>query len=250
MLNPSKSLVTVALAALSFFSLAPQKAEAYQVDCAILLCLAGGWPASAECSHARAVFIRRITPFPVEPPLQIWRCPMGAAYTVDPSELTANRIYEILHDDTTQPLQSFPSTPLAATHLSPQPAVLRHSGGDADRLPEETMLQLVNGAATGADIDIGGKEFDFVRSIRVFHVRYATQAEGDKNGCERWAVVQRGTYGRQGDFRWVGASPADLPAAHNGMEGYGENCPHIWHRSVFVDWRDYEGNYGFEQVNY
>ena len=40
----------------------PQTAKAYQVDCAILLCLAGGWPASAECAHARAVFIRRITP--------------------------------------------------------------------------------------------------------------------------------------------------------------------------------------------
>lgn len=50
-------------------------AHAYQVDCAILLCLAGGWPASAPCAHARAVFIRRITPWPVEPPLQIWRCP-------------------------------------------------------------------------------------------------------------------------------------------------------------------------------
>jgi len=63
-----------------FFALtAPQAAKAYQVDCAILLCLAGGWPASAECAHARAVFIRRITPWPIEPPLQIWRCPMGIA---------------------------------------------------------------------------------------------------------------------------------------------------------------------------
>jgi hypothetical protein len=34
------------------------------------------------------------------------------------------------------------------------------------------------------------------------------------------------------------------------MERYGEHCPSIWHRSVFVEWRDYQGNYGFEQVNY
>lgn len=54
-------------------------AKAYQVDCAILLCLAGGWPASAPCAHARAEFIRRITPWPIEPPLQIWRCPMRVA---------------------------------------------------------------------------------------------------------------------------------------------------------------------------
>ena len=58
-----------------------EPAHAYQVDCAILLCLAGGWPASAPCAHARAVFIRRITPWPIEPPLQIWRCPMGASFS-------------------------------------------------------------------------------------------------------------------------------------------------------------------------
>lgn len=68
-------------ATLSLASLvATQPAQAYPVDCAILLCLAGGWPASAECTHARAVFIRRITPWPIEPPLQIWRCPMGVSY--------------------------------------------------------------------------------------------------------------------------------------------------------------------------
>ena len=41
-----------------------------------------------------------------------------------------------------------------------------------------------------------------------------------------------------------------LPAAHTGLERWGQNCPGIYHRSVFVDWRDYVGNYGFEQVNY
>lgn len=54
------------------------RAQTYPIDCAILLCLAGGWPASIPCRRARAEFIRRITPWPVEPPLQIWRCPMGA----------------------------------------------------------------------------------------------------------------------------------------------------------------------------
>lgn len=57
----------------------PGPAAAYPVDCAILLCLAGGWPAHPVCQHARAVFVARATPFPVEPPLQIWRCPMGGA---------------------------------------------------------------------------------------------------------------------------------------------------------------------------
>lgn len=66
-------------------------AEAYPIDCAILLCLPGGFPASGECSAARAEVIRRITPWPVEPPLQIWNCPMGASSGVSsiPSDLPA-----------------------------------------------------------------------------------------------------------------------------------------------------------------
>lgn len=255
-MNVKKSARNLALGCVSALGIAfgtADRANAYPIDCAILLCLSGGWPASAECTAARAEFIRRITPWPIEPPLQIWRCPMGAAYRVDPSTLSVDRIYEILMDKT-QPKQSLSTPmPLTARRLEPQPAVLRQSGGPAQRLPENTMLQLIQGFSGGngtADIDIGGPEFDFVRSIRVFHVRWATQSENDKNGCSRWAVVELGTYGRQGDFRRERSSPTALPAAHTGMEGYGANCPHIWHRSVFIDWRDYEGNYGFEQVNY
>ena len=103
--------LTVAALAAASITATPQRAEAqtYQIDCAILLCLSGGWPASVPCARARAEFIRRITPWPVEPPLQIWRCPMGAAYTVDPDTLTSERIYEILFElDQSAPLQSFP----------------------------------------------------------------------------------------------------------------------------------------------
>ncbi|WP_246054976.1 hypothetical protein [Paracoccus gahaiensis] len=55
------------------------KADAYAIDCAILLCLAGGFPASTECTAAKVEMIRRVTPFPIEPPLQLWNCPMGAS---------------------------------------------------------------------------------------------------------------------------------------------------------------------------
>lgn len=55
------------------------KADAYPIDCAILLCLAGGFPTSAECTAAKVELIRRITPWPVEPPLQLWNCPMTGA---------------------------------------------------------------------------------------------------------------------------------------------------------------------------
>ncbi|ATF04008.1 hypothetical protein PhaeoP75_04409 (plasmid) [Phaeobacter gallaeciensis] len=257
MLNLLRTTALACAVAASSFVAAPERAQAqsYQIDCAILLCLSGGWPASEPCARARAEFIRRITPWPVEPPLQIWRCPMGASFNVDPSELNRTRIFDILMQDSAPaPLQSLPSAPLTDDALEPQPAVLRQSGGTARRLPEGFALHFVqegeysddNGTA---DIDISGSEFDFVRSIRVFNVTYARQHEG-RDDCNRTASVRMGSYGTQGDFHWRNSSVGALPEAHTGMERYGDHCPSIWHRSVFVDWRDYEGNYGFEQVNY
>ena len=229
------------------------QAQSYQIDCAILLCLSGGWPVSVPCARARAEFIRRITPWPVEPPLQIWRCPMGAAYRTDPQMLTADRIYDILFKMEDAPVQSLPNSPVGDFDLIPQFALLRQGGGPAARLPEAAILNLVQGLSdeTGtADIDISGQEFNFVRSIRVFDVQANQREAGSEGDCERSARVRLGSYGTQGDYRWSRAGIADLPDAHFGTERWGSNCPSIWHRSVFVEWRDYEGNYGFEQVNY
>lgn len=80
--DPKRLLRTVVVSAgvgLASYSWTTLPAQSYQIDCAILLCLAGGFPASAECSAAHAEMIRRITPWPIEPPLQLWRCPMGGA---------------------------------------------------------------------------------------------------------------------------------------------------------------------------
>jgi len=224
------------------------QAQTYPIDCAILLCLSGGWPASVPCSLARAEFIRRITPWPVEPPLQIWRCPMGASYQRDDSGGGAGHIYDILFDASRSPLpQRFPDAPLRDASM-PVPAVFRGTGAELDQLPEGLALRLVQDRA---DIDISGPEFNFVRSIRVYDVRYARQRESGRDGdCNRSAAVVLGTYGTQGDFSWQSSSPGALPEAHVGLEGWGDDCPSIYHRSVFVEWRDYEGNYGFEQVNY
>lgn len=46
-------------------------ARAYDMDCAIMLCMAGGFPPGAVCSAAYAEMIRRITPWPVRPPYGI-----------------------------------------------------------------------------------------------------------------------------------------------------------------------------------
>lgn len=247
--------LAAAVAATSFVA-APERAQAqsYQIDCAILLCLSGGWPASVPCARARAEFIRRITPWPVEPPLQIWRCPMGASFNVDPSELNRTRLFDILMEGAgSAPQLSYPTAPLPDSSLEPQPAVIRTTGGNAGSLPEGFALQFVDGEYSDengtADIDISGKEFDFVRSIRVFNVTLGRQ-HSSRDDCSRSASVRMGAYGTQGDFHWRRSSVAELPEAHEGMERYGDDCPRIFHRSVFVDWRDYQGNYGFEQVNY
>ena len=50
---------------------APQKAQAYDIDCSIMLCMAGGFPPSAVCARAYRTMIRRITPWPSLPPFGV-----------------------------------------------------------------------------------------------------------------------------------------------------------------------------------
>ena len=191
-------------------------AAAYPVDCAILLCLAGGWPASAECAHARAVFIRRITPWPIEPPLQIWNCPMRASFRGEAKPL--ERLFDI------------------GVRIEPVPFVL---------IPETQLkLQLVQNRA---DVDISDTAFDFVRSIRVFEITYQ-QRRNQHGDCNSWGVVYMGTYGAQGDYSRRRSSVSAVPAASD--LAVPADCRDYRHRSVFVEWRDYEGSYGHEEVHY
>ena len=53
---------------------APQPASAYDIDCGIILCLAGGFPSG--CARPYRTFIRRITAVPPKPPIGF--CPMGS----------------------------------------------------------------------------------------------------------------------------------------------------------------------------
>ena len=231
--------------------LQPVAAQSYQIDCAILLCLSGGWPASTPCARARAEFIRRITPWPIEPPLQIWRCPMGASLQSFGAKEPLPFLLEALAPDLPQRQQSVPQSSVSLTWPLELPAIHRRGGTSVEPLPDDFALTLAQ-SAQSADIDISGPEFNFVRSIRVYNVTYASQRESGRDGdCNRFFSMRIGTYGTQGDFNWSrGSSPSQLPEAHVGLERYGDHCPGIFHRSVFVDWRDYEGNYGFEQVNY
>ena len=193
-------------------------AQAYQVDCAILLCLSGGWPASAPCAHARAVFIERITPWPIEPPLQIWRCPMGASFERPNPVTSVDRLYDIV--------------------FRPEPS-MSPPVGSSPIIPVQSNHQ--------ADIDISGDAFDFVRSIRVYHIQYS-QSEKQDDRCRRQDATRLGRYGLQGDFTWSEAQVADVPSAA-GL-GIPSGCGSYRYRAVFVDWRDHAGDYGFELVRY
>lgn len=195
-----------------------EPAQAYQVDCAILLCLAGGWPASAPCSHARAVFIRRITPWPIEPPLQIWRCPMGASFKTPAPLSPMERLYEI----------AFQKAPQASLPQAPLPLI-------QVQLDEQ------------ADIDISGDAFDFVRSIRVFHIQFDQHRSRDGD-CIVSDATRLGSYGVQGDYHWTPSSVARVPTESELPNT--ESCNWLIYRSVFVDWHDHEGNYGFDEVRY
>ncbi len=214
------------------------QAQTYQIDCAILLCLTGGWPASVPCARARAEFIRRITPWPVEPPLQIWRCPMGASYyPVVPSH-NRGRFYDVLFTSRNR------LRPLLSPATEPRPsenAVLKLAGPKPNLLPERFALQLVQDRA---DIDISGPEFNFVRSIRVYDV--LIDDDRDDGDCDRYSRVRIGTYDTQGGFSWHRSNRGAIPTAF-GRTGHG--CS-LFARAVFVEWRDYVGNYGFERVDY
>jgi len=252
--------MSAAIATVATVSVTASPAKAYQVDCAILLCLSGGWPASAPCAHARAVFIRRITPWPIEPPLQIWRCPMGVSYEYEQSEDPLERLFWAVQPGLA-PKQSFPTDPIwteaaqSTTHVE-QPETVRF--GPYRKVEagfsEEAQLhlaQVFTPPAEGeerADIDISDPAFDFVRSIRVWDVRYFRHSEsGRDDDCSLWYQINVGTYGTQGDFRWRRANLRDVPSWVIPYKGCRSGNSR---RGVGVEWRDFEAVHDYEWVSY
>jgi hypothetical protein len=214
-MTPLQAVTALAATAVSLSLAAP--ATAYPVDCAILLCLAGGWPASAECANARAVFIARITPWPVEPPLQIWNCPMRASFSQEQAPM--ERLFGIALRQADEP--------------GPQSWV--ESPGDLYQVQVQ------------ADADISGPAYDFVRSIHVFQIEYRRHRNRDGN-CSTRSTIREGTYGSQGDFRLAHSAPARVPQASAFRPG--PHCFNYGFRGVFVDWTDQGGTYSFEEVRY
>jgi hypothetical protein len=209
--------VATALAATAAFFSLQAPATAYPVDCAILLCLAGGWPASAECAHARTVFIARITPWPIEPPLQIWNCPMRASLKRE--KVPMERLFEI---------------------------VLKKEGG-AWPQPRDESSTGVYLAQDQADVDISDPAYDFVRSIHVYRTEFR-QHRSSSGDCTRKSLFRTGSYDLQGAFSWSRSGPGALPDVSRFEPPMG--CQDYTFRSVLVEWRDHQGTYGFEEVRY
>ena len=62
----SRKHMVASLLALSLFAVKP--AKPYDIDCAIMLCMAGGFPSNPVCAGAYAEMVRRVTPWPIRPP--------------------------------------------------------------------------------------------------------------------------------------------------------------------------------------
>lgn len=202
--------LVAAFAAAASITFAPP-AAAYPVDCAILLCLAGGFPSSEPCLRAKVVMMQRIMSFPFQPPLQIWNCPLRAS-------VGASR---------------------------PEAAVLEVSMWD-DEDWTGSPGQLITPTA-GSDLDISAPEFAFLRSLRVIRLRYRQQA-GKESTCARDARVAIGRYNDQAEFAWTSGRTSDIPKASAFRPASG--CAPYAYRSIMIDWTDYAGTYGFEEVRY
>jgi hypothetical protein len=222
----NRLLATVAALATPMLTVLPTPAVAYPIDCAILLCLAGGWPGSAECTAARTEFIRRITPWPVEPPLQIWRCPMRASF---PAQSPVERIWSI--STTTLPAQSY----------KPQ-----------NQLARNLAIQIATGPH--ADVDISDPTYDFVRSIKVYDIDWSQRVHRSSDDEYCWRSRSRarlGEYGTQGDFSWGGFDILSAPDWLDTGIRPRDPCEAAGRfRGVGVEWTDYFGNHGFEVVRY
>ena len=183
------------------------------MDCVILLCMGGGFPANPECNAAKAEVVRRITPNPhSEPPLQAWNCPMGASFSPMTEPVPPARVSQAVGQNWS--VENVPEG--APTMVSAEPA-------------EPATLA-------------------FIRSIRVYNVMHYSHAKQgrDEDCTESWSM-QLGSYRADGHYSWSGLHPAAVP----GWVGLSRSCnPATNYRGVAFEWTDYSGRHGTELVRY
>ena len=105
-------------------------------------------------------------------------------------------------------------------------------------------LQRVKGRV---DVNIPDTVLDVIRSIRVFEISYQQQKSSD-GSCNTGGTVHLGSYGAQGDYSRRRSSVTAIPPSSE--IAVPTDCHLYAYRSVFVEWRDYEGSYDHEEVRY
>ncbi|EEE35142.1 hypothetical protein RKLH11_4315 [Rhodobacteraceae bacterium KLH11] len=225
MLNTFRSSTAgLAIAASGLFA---TPAAAYPIDCAIFLCLVGGWPFSAECSEAREEFIRRITPYPVEPPLQLWRCPIGGS--AGARDLTPMQRLNQIKRNSAVPYPEVPSKTL--------PTTVQASFLDQFRSPVVKISYTV---------DLSSSDFDVVRSIRVWHVHgYSYRVTEREGPCVETIRAELGTYNDRTEYQLTRTGADAIPS----WMGMKRTCGSSF-RGVGVEWTDTFGAHDYEVVRY
>ena len=211
-----------------------QNAAAYSTDCAILLCMAGGFPSNTVCNLAYAEVIRRVTPFPIEPPLQVWRCPMGLADNNKTKYLFGNNRYRILpakyarHQKYSQDISKAKNAAPVFNRL----AQIKQDFVDSTKDPKKVS--------------------DFITSIKVWDVRqYNHVKRRKKEGCIESYDIRLGTYDVKGNFTWRSTTPKSVPS----FMIPNKSCVYDVYggtviRAVGFNWNDFNGGRGEEKINY
>ena len=223
-----KALRTLLLASVAAVSASPS-AQAYPIDCAIILCLAGGFPASAECTAAKATMIRRVTPWPSEPPVQAWNCPMGGASLQSTTRVIPTRVLSDLDA------------------LLPKGFSLFKA-----QASEEGVFDDEQGII---DFDFSEPEFRFLSQVRVYHIEYSARVAGrDDDECRETNRSNVGSYDEYGYFSRQRIHPSAAPAWLNirtgcsGLTGSFNNSR--VYRRVGIEWYDHLGNWDSEMIDF
>ncbi|MDO7655759.1 MAG: hypothetical protein MUQ64_08460, partial [Paracoccaceae bacterium] len=156
------------------------------------------------------------------------------------------RLYQFAFGEA--PRQSVPDAPISERGRSVRAVLVRNVGDAESSAVFRHLAQKISEENGTADIDISGSEFDFVRSIRVWNVMHYSHAKRGRNDeCREHSSIQLGTYGAQGEFQWAPSGPSPVPD----WVIPSRSCePGSYARAVGVEWTDYQGNHGYEVVNY
>jgi len=197
---------------------------------------------------------------------------MGAAFRKDSPNPLESRLYKAL-TRSKGGQGALPTLGGEQSGNSPEatitPLVYKLDDNDA----QVALDGLLTKISQQADIDISDPAFNFVRSLRVYHMQF--QQRQGRDDCWSQDSSRLGSYGQQGDYRWqryaLRGVTYERVWVEDGRDSHWRNIPHFsWNvpaqssvhsirmgscnyiniRAVGVSWTDWEGNPGYEEVHY